>query len=371
MNPTVSRNSAVAAPIATTPGDDLDAAFVAGWLCKRLGCDAVRMTELVKFPRGVSRETWFLSCEWTRGNDTGTDRLILRRDLSSGSICLGELRAEYEIYRRLGQSGVPVAETLWYEDEPRELVGHREFFVRRHVDGDWNVPNLFDPDARFNRLRIDIGREHVRKLALVHGCDWRALGFDEILDVPPSPADSARCRIEAVTREIDRFAVEPLPLVAEAVEWFLAHQPSGGERICLIKGTNGFGEEVFRNGEIVALSDWELCCLGDPAMDFALAQTFFDDVIEDGKQLWGMQPALDYYRQLTGQVIAPQAVDYYKRLYGLYRVQYSQAAAHQLESGDKLCRLAWLSAEVLQLGQRALANAIGCTNTEIPRMGQR
>ncbi len=353
------------------PEEDLDAGFLERWFALRLGWQAPRVTRLEKYPRGVSRETWFVRCEDARAGVDRAERFVLRRDLASGSICLGDLRSEYEVYRRLDPSPVPVAPTLWFEDDPGLLDGRRPFFVRRHVDGDWNVAHLLDPDRRHNALRVAIGREHVRKLALVHGCDWRGLGFGEILEVPPEPAHSARCRLEAVTREIRRLAVEPLPLVTEAVAWFIDHQPPAPDRICLVKGTNGYGEEVFRDGVIVAMSDWELCCLGDPALDFALAQTFLDDVAEDGKLLWGMQPALDYYRAITGHAIAPEAVDYYKRLYGLYRVQYAQAAAHQIERGDDLCRLAWLAAEVLHLGQRALASTIGCTDAGIPQMGQR
>ena len=353
------------------PEDDLDQEFLSCHFQKRLGCDEVRIKDLVKFPRGVSRETWFLSTEVLYGGQVCQEDFVIRRDLPGGSICLGDLRSEYEIYKRLNGSGVPVAETLWYEDDPEVLGSRREFFVRRHVDGDWDIPHITDPDPSYDALRVEIGREHVRKLAQVHTCDWRALGFDEVLEVPPTPEESAPYRIRAVTDEIAKLQVQPLPLVTEAAEWFLDNRPPHSDRVCLIKGTNGYGEEVFRNGEIVAMSDWEVCCLGDPAMDFALAQAFFNDVHQDGKLVWGLQPALDYYQSLTGIVIHPEAVDYYKRLYGLYRIQYSQAAASQLEAASPLCRLAWIGVEVLHLGLTAMASTIGCVNEQLPEMGQR
>ena len=34
--------------------------------------------------------------------------------------------------------------------------------------------------------------------------------------------------------------------------------PPGGDRLSLLKGNNGVGEEIWRDGRIVALSDWEL-----------------------------------------------------------------------------------------------------------------
>lgn len=350
---------------------DLDDAFVAHCFKQRMGADAVRVVELIKFPRGVSRETWFADLELRQGDRARREKFVIRRDLPGGSICLGDLRSEYEIYKRLNGAGLPVAETLWFEDDPQMLDGHRPFFVRRHVDGDWDVPHVLDPDPKYNQLKISIGREHVRQLAVLHGCDWQALGFGELLEVPASPADAAASRIRAITAEIRKLQVRPLPLVTEAADWFARHQPPHSGRICLVKGTNGYGEEVFRDGKIVAMSDWELCCLGDPAMDFAMCQNFIADIHEDGELIWGLQPALDYYHSLTGTRVAPETVDFYQRLYGLYRVQYSQAAAQQLRDSAPLCRLAWIGIEVLHLGQTALANTIGCVTEQLPEMGQR
>lgn len=351
--------------------EDLDEAFVVHCFQQRLGADAVSVRELVKFPRGVSRETWIVECGIRRGGEEKAETFVIRRDLPGGSICLGDLRSEYEIYKRLNNANVPVAETLWYEDDPQMLDGQRPFFVRRHVDGDWDVPHVLDTDPQYNGLRLEIGREHVRQLAAVHTCDWQALGLGDLLEVPASPADSATCRVRAITDEIAKLQVRPLPLVTEAADWFAQHQPPHSGQVCLIKGTNGYGEEVFRDGKIVAMSDWELCCLGDPAMDFAMCQNFLADIHQDGELIWGMQPALDYYYSLTGIRVAPEAVDFYQRLYGLYRVQYSQAAARQLRDSAPLCRLAWVGIEVLHLGQVALASTIGCVNEQLPDMGQR
>jgi len=353
------------------PIDDLDHAFLSRCFQRHLDCDEIKILKLIKFPRGVSRETWFLSCEITQHGSKSVEDFMLRRDLPGGSIGFGVLRSEYEIYRRLNGSGVPVAETLWYEDDADLLEGRREFYMRRHIDGDWDIPDFLDPDPRFNELRIAIGREHVRRLAQVHTCDWRQLGFAEVLDAPATADDCARHRVEILAHEIALLQVQPLPLITEATEWLIDNQPESSAQICLVKGTNGFGEEVFLNREIVAMSDWELCCLGDPALDFSLTQNFLADVRENDKLLWGLQPALDYYHSLTGIVIKPETIEYYKRLYGLYRVQFSQSAARQLAMQDKLCRLPWLAVEVLYLGQSALANAIGCVDEPLPEMGQR
>ena len=42
--------------------------------------------------------------------------------------------------------------------------------------------------------------------------------------------------------------------------------------LSLLKGNNGIGEEIWPDGRIVALSDWELATIGDPALDWAFSQ---------------------------------------------------------------------------------------------------
>src|SRR5688572_30007453 len=85
----------------------------------------------------------------------------------------GSLRQEYGIYDKLGRTNVPIAKVWWWEDDPQWSMEGRPFFVREQIDGSWNVPDFRNPDPAFDALRIEISKEHMRKLSLVHNVDWR------------------------------------------------------------------------------------------------------------------------------------------------------------------------------------------------------
>lgn len=339
---------------ADTP-ERIDTAFMQRYLRERLGL-ALQVLEVRPFPRGVSRETWMIECVDAEG--TRQD-LALRRDMPSGSICLASLRFEYEVYSRLANTAVPVAATLAWEDDPRWAPQGRPFFLRRAVAGSWEIPHLHDPDPRYDELRIAAGREHIRALARLHTLDWRALGFGDFMRVPATAADCALTVIDDVLADIASVRTQPLPLVTEAAEWLRDHRPREVAAIALLKGTNGYGEEVFCDGRLVAMSDWELARIGDPAYDWAQIQDFVRDVVVEGRLVWGLGPALDYYRELTGYEVDPASIDYYRRLYGLYLVLAGESAAAKLAQGDRNCRVAWLAAELLHRGLCALGMAIG------------
>jgi aminoglycoside phosphotransferase (APT) family kinase protein len=335
-----------------TGAHDFDAVAFEPSLERRL--PGARVARATRFPRGVSRETWFV--ELTDGR-----RLVVRRDLPAASVTPTSLRFEYEVYRRLAESSVPVARPLWYEDDPELLADGRELYVREHVKGSWEVPHLTDPDPRYDELRIGASKEHMCKLALIHTCDWDALGFSEIMAVPPTPSASAHTMLDRLEALLARLQIEPFPAATEAVEVLRAEAPSDAPRVSLLKGTNGIGEEVWRDGRIVAMSDWELACLGDPASDFAHVQRLTPRVVgADGSVVWSREHALEFYERESGIPVSMERVDYYRRLSALETVIYTHNAALPLIDGRDLhARRAWVSTEVLFEAVQRLARTAG------------
>jgi len=315
-----------------------------------------RVAQVTKFWRGVSRETWGVEL-------AGGRRLVIRRDLPIGSFTPTSLRFEYEVYRRLAASPVPAAQPLWYEEDPELLVDGREFYVRDHVEGSWEVAHLTDPDPRYDELRIAASKEHMRKLALVHTCDWEALGFGEIMDVPPTAAASAETMIDRLSELLRSVQIEAFPAVTEGIEALRAQAPTDVPRVSLLKGTNGIGEEVWRDGRIVAMSDWELACLGDPASDFAHVQRLKPTVRDrDGNVIWSLEHALEFYEGESRIHVSMENVDYYRRLGALETVIYTHYAAVPLVSGDDLlARRAWVSTEVLFEAVQRMGRSAGIT----------
>jgi len=337
------------------PGFDV-AGFARALADRRPDYAAAELRAITKFPRGVSRETWFVEFV----DVTAHGSLVVRRDLPGGAVTPTPLRLEYEIYRRLRPSDVPVAETLWFEDDPERMIDGRPFYVRRHVEGHWDVPHFGDPDPAYDDLRIEVSKEHLRRLAAIHTCDWRALGFDEIMEVPPSPELSAATAIDRLVDLLATFQVEAFPLVTEAIEVLRDRTPRDVPRIALLKGTNGIGEEVWRDGRIVAMSDWELAYLGDPASDFAHIQRIKPTVTAaDGSVRWDMDRAIAYYEEISGIPVTRERVDYYRAFGALEMVLYTHNSCLPLLAGtDRLVRRSWVSTEVLHGAQTMLADLV-------------
>src|SRR4030095_16250119 len=107
-------------------------------------------------------------------------------------------------------TAVPVARVLWWEDDPAWAA--RPFYVRENLEGSWDIPHYRDPDPRYDELRIEVSKEHARKLALIHQVDWRAGGFDAKLPVPESATHAARDFIDNIAAQLESFRLEPIPL---------------------------------------------------------------------------------------------------------------------------------------------------------------
>jgi len=316
------------------------------YLRRRLGAQ-VRLQSLQRSKAGLSRETWF--------TNLGDRSVVLRCDLPGGaSSCPTTLKFEYEIYRRLEGTPVPLARALWFEDDPEPLG--RPFYVREMIDGDTDVEHLHDADPRYDDLRIAVSREHARKMALVHKVDWKALGLDELT---PAPRDAASCgvatveRIESIYR---KHAVEAQPFIEAAFEWMRANAPTTSPGVRLCKGSNGEWQEIWRGGEIVGMSDWELASIGDPANDWARCNGFKPVVA--GR--WDERRLLDYYEEVSGLPIDSAAIEFYRLVYALEMLVVCLHAGLPVRSGALPdARLANLSTAPLRRFHETLGAAMG------------
>ena len=325
---------------------------VAAYLTHKLGkpCEIV---EIEKFGRGSSRETWFVTFK-AAGVE---EHLVFRRDPESGSTDPSPLSQEYFMYERLGRSHVPVAKALWWEEDAAWT--NRPFYVRQHIDGSWNVANFKNPAPEFDELRIRVSMEHMRKLALVHAVDWKALELDTVLCTAPSVEESARHYIDDIASHFEAERVEAVPIFIEAVEWLKERAPVAS-KICLCKGTNGLGEEIFRGEELVAMSDWEESQIGDPAADFAFMQDFAPTVMRNGKAIWGMEQAIEYYRSVGGAEVSLASVQYYQLVRALKMLAFSHRTAGAVHRGaNATIRQGWTATEVQHLAKEILAAAMG------------
>jgi aminoglycoside phosphotransferase (APT) family kinase protein len=126
-----------------------------------------------------------------------------------------------------------------------------------------------------------------------------------------------------------------------------------------VKGNNGLGEEIWQGTRIVAMSDWELASIGDPAFDFAQLQDLVPAVGPPERPRWGLRQALDYYRQVSGIVIDKRNLHYYRTLYAVDKATNGLSALRMISDGHLGARFGWVASEVLYRARRSLAEAAG------------
>lgn len=249
------------------------------------------------FP-GQSQETWLVAAE-VGGRPRG---FVLRVNPPGGGIVPLPLRREWEVYRCLAASPVPVGRPLWYGDDEDFLDG-RPYFVRDLVEGSTDIPGLREPGPAGDELRRRVAFEHATQLARVHTLDWERHGLGDVLPVPADPAAAIRLEFDTWTAIWDEVRPEPMPSITRAVQWFAERLPTTAPRVSLVKGNNGLGEEIWQDARIVAMSDWELAALGDPASDWAFSQGLLS--------LWDRDETLGRYAEVAGFDIPRENLDFW------------------------------------------------------------
>ena len=311
------------------------------WFSQKL--PEVEQLEIIEMKRsfpGMSRETWFLLLQWQQGGRSEQRRYVLRTQLPGGvSLAPMPLAYEARVFEILSQTNVPISKLLWVENDPRWLIdGERPFFVREMTPGCLEPANIRDPDPAHNAARIETVQELLRKLALIHRLDWRALGFGDFMVVPPNTAECARFELDSHFAYMRAHRLQPFPAATEAVLALRDTPPPQPACIVLRKENNGLGEEIWANDriEIVAMSDWETASLGDPALDLAVA-------LRTTGWAWNLDDMLAYYESCSGIHIERASVEFYTTVWNLKMVIHLHAGLELFTSGrDRRLQLATL-----------------------------
>ncbi|WP_260583689.1 phosphotransferase family protein [Sphingopyxis sp. PET50] len=258
---------------------------------------------------GMSRETWWITLAWDAAGGTAQEKFVVRLDPPGGCMSDSPLKDESEVYRLLHGTAVPVPRLIVHEDRPEWLLEGREFTVREWIEGEIEPACLRDDSEAGRAARIAIVKEQMDKLAAIHALDWRAMGFGHFLTVPSDPENCGREDVVRHLDMLDRHAQEPLPGLREIGRWLLENPPPAPARIVLRKENNGIGEEIWRDGRIVGMCDWEGASLGDPALDLAVA-------MGTTARYWGEEEALAYYNSVAPHPVTMEAVAWYRRFWG-------------------------------------------------------
>jgi aminoglycoside phosphotransferase (APT) family kinase protein len=219
-----------------------------------------------------------------------------------------ELGPQAMVQNAVAAAGVPAPAPALVEHDPT-WVG-APFLVMPRVRGDIPGPAPFlDPYVReagpaLQRLMHD---GLIDVLADVHAAPWRGTVLEERL-----PGASLRAAV-------DRWAAyvawssegDPLPALAEALEWCVRYRPAEREAVVLW-GDVRLGNLVFDpERRVRAVLDWDLAALGPPEMDLGwhLGLEFMMEALFGGRVpgFPGSLEAIERYERRSGHKVADLA----------------------------------------------------------------
>lgn len=279
-------------------------ARIIGYLAHRMpDATDIKVDEFHQIHGGSSQETFRLRAHWRAGGGTVERRLILRRAPSAGLV-VGEHDLEYEVYRALAGSDVPVPAVHFLELDPVWL--DRPFFIMDLCDGKPGHP--YAPGDPYDGLGDPVARAFWHHLGTLAAIDHRAVGLQRLRN---GEAETGFWSAELDRWELIVAAGDTLvqPALSGAIRWLRSNPPPAAAKPAIVHGDYRSGNFLFtEDGQISAILDWEMCHIGDPVEDIAWAVDPFWPMtrhlpLSDGLAIWeaasGMRvdrDALEWWR---------------------------------------------------------------------------
>lgn len=183
-----------------------------------------------------------------------------------------DMGAQVRIQQALGGSSVPVPAQYW-----SDLEGHHlkvPGYVMERIDGTtppqaWMKEGVLVEATPSRRRQMILS--FIEKLALLHKIDWRAKNLGFLMN------RSRGNRI--IEREVNWYwsalewlgAHESMDRFAPIREWLIANEPAI-DSPCLCHGDANLTNNLFRDGEVVAVIDWEMAFIGAPECDIGMVE---------------------------------------------------------------------------------------------------
>ncbi len=306
---------------------------VAAWLGSKLAEDAatpvadVEIGPLTTPGVGQSNDTLLFDARWREGAARRRGSFVIRRQPTANQLFYEpDVLREYRVLRALEHgSDVPVPHVRWAEPDPSVLGA--PFFVMTNVPGTvpsgkpsvhvvgW-LPTLTPAQRRH------LWESAMACLVAVHAVDWRRT-HAFLLDGDPQEAD-----LEAHLRRLERwygwvtrgrpYAVTDAALAHLFEHW---HDVDPGDPV-LVWGDARIGNMIFgADLDVAAAIDWEVACIGAPALDLA-HWLFFDEFATAGAGVQRLEGFPDRattiarYEALSGRTVAD--LDYFGIVQGFF-----------------------------------------------------
>jgi len=269
---------------------------------------------------GSSSETLFIDPIVTRGGETRQHHWVLRIQATGHQVYQDpSVERQFRVMEMVArQGGVPVPAVLWFEGDAG-LLG-APFFVMDRVEG--AVPHeryhsqgvLFDATPAERRAMWLSG---IRAMAAIHAIDPAHAAFLGRPELGPTGLDQ---EIAAWDGYLSWADVPAHPVLVRARQWLTdhapAHRPTG-----VAWGDARLGNMIFRDGQCVAVLDWETASLGGAETDLGW-WLYYDWWITEGtgvqrlEGIGGREETIRAWEDAAGR--HAEAMDWHE-MFGTYR----------------------------------------------------
>lgn len=204
---------------------------------------------------GQSNPTYFV---------TGPERSVVLRKQPDGPLLPSAhaIDREYRVQRALAEAGFTVPRMLHFCTDPG-IIG-TPFYVMERLDG--RVLH----DCRLLEVASDQRRAMYRSaaetLARLHAIDWQGIGLGDF----GRPEGYFERQVARWSKQWQLSRTRDIPEIDFLQQWFPQHMPAAGLST-IVHGDYRIGNLMFHREEpkVIAVLDWELATLGDPAADIA------------------------------------------------------------------------------------------------------
>ena len=309
----------------------------------------VAVSAIRRMTGGAARTTW--RCTATSG-DTTRGLVFRLNGSSSADLHLSSDRSEFAVMKAAFDAGVPAAEPLFFEDDPRWLG--TGFTILAEVPDCETALTSFSPAQR-ETLAHDLWSI----LGRIARLDPDAMDLDDALE-PATAATCAQLQLDHWTAVFRASCVHPDPVGEAAIRWMAAAMPPPAHHLALVHGDYRVGNLLFgRDGRVAAVLDWEMAHRGDPLEDLAWS---LDprQAVDEPDLAGGLAPyrrAIELWEAASGMIVDPAALRWWQ-VFAAFKALaiWTKAAdiyATQSPKRPVLARLGWVLAE---RQQRVLAD---------------
>lgn len=267
---------------------------------------------------GYSKDTYKFDAMYERDGQSFRSPLILRRDTPTKTAIFNNSRErEHLLLNRLREhTKIKVPKSYFAELDPGQF--ERPAMIIERIVGCTEPTSLFKSAATAAAAE-SIARQLCEQIAALHTTPIGRLNEGNLFNDPKgvgAQTDSWDQYLESMInyfiKHYDQIDFDALPVLYDSYLHLRRNRPRPLP-MALVHGDLNPSNLVFKDGDLLAVIDWENAHIGDPRedlgwfrfMDATSGTNFFKSINYPGG-------FLGYYNHLTGYDICPEELDYFE-----------------------------------------------------------